>query len=125
MVTGWGWGGRGRTQQKCQDAAEGLVGKIRHLTEVLRTRGRQNSSAGGVSLECWARSQWYEMTVTTWRNAGPPDAAREDHGCLCVETVYFTGLGFGKDLTLARAGGVMCLLGWEEGLSLGSALDLC
>lgn len=59
------------------------------------------------SLECKAHSPWNvrEMTVTTWRNTGPPDASRETPWVLvCVQTVYLSGLGFCRDLTLARVG---------------------
>lgn len=89
---GGGWGKRHTTEgsyQIMKDAAEGLVANS-HIS--------QKSSAPGASripqlvessLECWALSQWYvtEMTVTTWRNTGPPDAAREAPWLVCGDSL--------------------------------------
>lgn len=96
------------SHQTVKDAAEGLLTNPELSQESCTPEAGRTPPLVESSLECEAHSPWNvrETTVPTWRNTGPPE---KPHGCLCVETVYLTGLGLCEDLTLARA--VVCVLG--------------
>jgi hypothetical protein len=65
--------------QIMKDAAEGLIANSDISQKSYTPGANRIPQLVESSLECWAHSQWYvtEMTVTTWRNTGPPDASRE------------------------------------------------